>query len=168
MLRPSRKNDESNREFLLEDEGVVPTLRDKRCSTLSNIRVPSQHIIPADAIAIHKELGSGEFGVVQQGIWTDEEQMRHQVAVKCLSRERMQNNTVEFMKEYEIMQSIDHPNVVRLYGVVLDSLGGQIMLITELAPLRSLLECLKEPSLRSTLTVPCLAGFAVQICQGMR
>ncbi len=27
-----------------------------------------------------------------------------QVAVKCLSRERMQNNTVEFMKEYEIMQ----------------------------------------------------------------
>ncbi len=69
----------------------------------------------------------------------------------------MQNNTVEFMKEYEIMQvsantqfrtkyaikhfkiifqSIDHPNVVRLYGVVLDSTSGQIMLITELAPLR--------------------------------
>ena len=45
------------------------------------------------------------------------------------------------MKEYEIMQSIDHANIVRLYGVVLDA--EQIMLITELAPLRSLLECLK-------------------------
>ena len=78
----------------------------------------------------------------------------------------MQNNTLEFMKEYEIMQSIDHANIVRLYGVVLD--GEQIMLITELAPLRSLLECLKEPSLRSIFTVPCLANFAAQICSGMQ
>ena len=57
------------------------------------------------------------------------------------SKKRMQNNTVEFMKEYEMMQSIDHNNIVRLYGVVLDS--ETIMLITELAPLRSLLECLR-------------------------
>ena len=77
----------------------------------------------------------------------------------------MQNNTVEFMKEYEIMQTIDHNNIVRLYGVVLDS--AQIMLITELAPLRSLLECLKEQSLRSTFTVFCLAELSQQICQGM-
>ena len=129
------------------------------------IRVPSQHVIPSDAISVVKELGAGEFGVVQQGVWTDEDRMRHQVAVKCLSKERMQNNTVEFMKEYEFMQSIDHPNVVRLFGVVLDS--AEIMLVTELAPLRSLLECLKEPSLRSTFSVPCLATFAGQIAEGM-
>ena len=29
------------------------------------------------------------------------------------------------------------------------------------------LECLKEPSLRTTFTVPCLADFLLQICQGM-
>jgi hypothetical protein len=46
----------------------------------------------------------------------------------------MQNNTLEFMKEYDMMQSIDHEHIVRLYGVVLDN--SQIMLITELAPLR--------------------------------
>ena len=69
------------------------------------------------------------------------------------------------MKEYEIMQTIDHNNIVRLYGVVLDPV--QIMLVTELAPLRSLLECLKESNLRSTFTVPCLADFCQQICQGM-
>ena len=40
----------------------------------------------------------------------------------------------EFMKEYEIMQSIEHPNVVKLFGVVLET--SRIMLITELAPLR--------------------------------
>ena len=129
------------------------------------IKVPSQHVIQSEAISVYKELGQGEFGVVQQGVWTDDEGMRHQVAVKCLSKKRMQNNTLEFMKEYEIMQAIDHKHIVRLYGVILDA--AQIMLITELAPLRSLLECLKEPSLRTTFTVPCLADFLLQICQGM-
>ena len=131
----------------------------------SQIKVPSQHVIHADSIQVYKELGQGEFGVVQQGVWTDDEGMRHQVAVKCLSKERMQNNTIEFMKEYDIMQAIDHKSIVRLYGVILDA--AQIMLITELAPLRSLLECLRETSLRSTFTVPCLANFSHQICQGM-
>ena len=88
---------------------------------------------------------------------------RHQVAVKCLSKERMQNNTLEFMKEYEIMQSIEHANIVRLFGVVVSE-TSQILLITELAPLRSLLECLKELSLRSTFNVPVLSDFAKQVC----
>ena len=139
--------------------------REEVVGSRATIKVPSQHVIQAEAIQIYKELGQGEFGVVQQGVWTDEEGIRHQVAVKCLSKERMQNNTLEFMKEYEMMQAIDHNNIVRLYGVILDA--AQIMLITELAPLRSLLECLRETSLRSTFTVPCLASFSHQICQGM-
>lgn len=40
--------------------------------------------------------------------------------------------------------------------------------VTELAPLRSLLECLKEPSMRPNLSVPTLYDFAVQICDGMQ
>ena len=62
----------------------------------------------------------------------------------------MQNSTVEFMKEYEIMQTIQHENIVRLFGVVLDS--SRIMIITELAPLRSLLECLKGIYLNDLLS----------------
>ena len=150
------RKDEGREEFLLGKDTL---------GSRGQIKVPSQHVIQADSISVYKELGQGEFGVVQQGVWTDEEGMRHQVAVKCLSKERMQNNTIEFMKEYDIMQAIDHTHIVRLYGVILDA--AQIMLITELAPLRSLLECLREPSLRSTFTVPCLANFAHQICQGM-
>ena len=150
------RKEESKDEFLLGKEGL---------GTRASIKVPSQHVIQAEAIQIYKELGQGEFGVVQQGVWTDEEGVRHQVAVKCLSKERMQNNTLEFMKEYEMMQAIDHNNIVRLYGVILDA--AQIMLITELAPLRSLLECLRETSLRTTFTVPCLSRFSHQICEGM-
>ena len=57
-----------------------------------------------------------------------------QVAIKSLCKERLQNSMFEFMKEYEIMQSIEHPNIVKLFGVVLET--SRIMLITELAPLR--------------------------------
>ena len=39
--------------------------------------------------------------------------------------------------------------------------------VTELAPLRSLLECLKESSLRSSFPVTQLCEFAAQISNGM-
>ncbi len=39
--------------------------------------------------------------------------------------------------------------------------------VTELAQLRSLLECLKEPSLRPSFPVPVLCNFAQQIAEGM-
>ncbi|XP_065218469.1 activated Cdc42 kinase-like isoform X1 [Planococcus citri] len=129
------------------------------------VRVPNKHIIPADSILVNKELGTGEFGVVQQGVWTNEGE-RIQVAIKCLSRERMQSNPIEFLKEAAIMHSIDHEHIVRLYGVVLDT--NALMLVTELAPLRSLLECLKEPSLRSSFPVLTLCDFSIQICDGMQ
>ena len=75
---------------------------------------------------------------------TDVNHGTHQVAVKCLSKERFGHGLREdeFMKEFNIMQSMDHVNIVRLFGAVLNA--SDIMLITELAPLRSLLECLKE------------------------
>lgn len=36
------------------------------------VKVPNKHIIPAEAIIVNKELGTGEFGVVQQGVWTND------------------------------------------------------------------------------------------------
>lgn len=41
------------------------------------------------------------------------------------------------------------------------------MQVTELAPLRSLLECLREVTLRSNFSVAVLCEFAEQICDGM-
>ncbi|XP_018045384.1 PREDICTED: tyrosine-protein kinase PR2 isoform X2 [Atta colombica] len=156
MLLPKREEQPS---------GVVGMLPEERHNKPSVIRVPNKHMIPADAIIVNKELGTGEFGVVQQGVWTNDGE-RIQVAIKCLSRERMQNNPIEFLKEAAIMHAIDHEHIVRLYGVVLDT--NSLMLVTELAPLRSLLECLKEPSLRASFPVLSLCDFAVQIADGMQ
>ncbi|XP_013098174.2 activated Cdc42 kinase-like isoform X1 [Stomoxys calcitrans] len=138
-----------------------------KASSGSPSKAPNnKHIIPADAISVNKQLGTGEFGIVQQGVWTNGSE-RIQVAIKCLCRERMQSNPMEFLKEAAIMHSIEHENIVRLYGVVLAT--DSLMLVTELAHLRSLLECLKDPGLRvSFLTIPTLCEFGLQICNGMR
>lgn len=60
--------------------------------------------------------------------------MQIQVAIKCLSKERMQNNPMEFLKEAAIMHTIDHEHIVRLYGVVLDT--NSLMLVSSLVTTR--------------------------------
>ena len=42
-----------------------------------------------------------------------------QVAVKCLSKDKMQSGMSDFLKEATIMHSMDNEHVVRMYGVVL-------------------------------------------------
>ncbi|PSN56233.1 Tyrosine-protein kinase PR2 [Blattella germanica] len=111
--------------YLLKFKKMILPRKEEQVSMLSMlpdevidkpaIRVPNKHIIPAESIIVNKELGTGEFGVVQQGVWTNDGER-----------------------------------------------------VTELAPLRSLLECLKEPSLRASFPVLSLCDFAIQICDGMQ
>lgn len=42
-----------------------------------------------------------------------------------------------------------------------------VLQVTELAPLRSLLECLKDTTLRIDLPIPRLCDYAQQVCDGM-
>ncbi|XP_063700983.1 activated Cdc42 kinase-like [Culicoides brevitarsis] len=123
------------------------------------------YIIPSSEIKIQRRLGSGEFGVVQQAIWLNENK-KITVAVKCLTQSNIQSNPTEFIKEARIMHAIKHENIVRLFGIVLD--GETQMLVTELASMRSLLECLKDTALREDfLNVLTLCDFSHQICKGM-
>ncbi|XP_022090166.1 serine-rich adhesin for platelets-like isoform X2 [Acanthaster planci] len=140
------------------------------------VRVPSQtsspsggHIIPASAINIlDRELGRGEFGKVMQGIWTDKDGQKIQVAVKCLSPEKLSaDKAQDFVKEAAIMYSLNHDNLVKLFGVVLD-VDTSLMLVTEFAALRSLLENIKQPTLRPSFPITLLLEFAGQIADAMR
>ncbi|CAH1647804.1 unnamed protein product [Spodoptera littoralis] len=166
MLKPSRKRDQNFHGHTSIPLEMQPVFE-------NNVKVPTKHIISIEDITINKELGMGQFGVVQQGTWTTGNQ-RLQVAIKCLGHERMTSNSTEFLKEAAVMHSIEHPNIVRLYGVVLHldslmlaSIPYKNNNVTELAPLRSLLECLREVSLRLNFPVPNLCEFAEQICDGM-
>ncbi|XP_078337656.1 uncharacterized protein LOC111136017 isoform X3 [Crassostrea virginica] len=145
---------------------LSPSPPEQRSRPTSYIVSPGRQIIPAEAIHINKSLGEGEFGVVQQGVWTTERGEKVQVALKCLSKERMENGTQEFLKEAAIMQTIDHENICAMFGVVIDK-DDTLILVTELAPMRSLLECLKEVTLRLDFPLSRLCDFAQQICDGM-
>lgn len=61
MIRPKKEEPCSMQSLLPDDNSEKPA-----------IRVPNKHIIPAEAILVNKELGAGEFGIVQQGVWTND------------------------------------------------------------------------------------------------
>ena len=45
----------------------------------------------------------------------------------------MQNGTEEFLKEAAIMQCVDHENIVRMYGVVLDKENAMMLVSKSLS-----------------------------------
>ncbi|KAM9717984.1 non-receptor tyrosine-protein kinase TNK1 isoform 1-T2 [Menidia menidia] len=115
-------------------------------------------------LILGERLGSGSFGVVKKAEWHTPTGRVLPVAVKSLrsSMSRHTDTLTDFLQEVTTMQSLDHPNIIRLYGVVLTQ---PLKMVTELAPLGSLYDTLRSrqyeyPLLRLWL-------FATQIVAGM-
>ena len=72
------------------------------------------------------ELGRGEFGVVRRGVWGVGGEER-EVAVKSLADDSMEERRIQFLQEAAIMSQFSHPNVITLYGVVLESTQVRII-----------------------------------------
>ncbi|XP_030058175.1 cytoplasmic tyrosine-protein kinase BMX [Microcaecilia unicolor] len=87
-------------------------------------------------IVLLKELGSGQFGEVQLGKWKGE----YDVAVKTIRESSMSEE--EFLEEAEIMMKLNHPKLVRLYGVCTEKYP--IYIVTEYMANGSLLSYLKD------------------------
>ncbi|XP_042312783.1 cytoplasmic tyrosine-protein kinase BMX-like isoform X4 [Sceloporus undulatus] len=62
-------------------------------------------------IMLQREIGSGQFGVVQVGKWKG----KYDVAVKMIKEGSMSED--EFIEEAETMMKLNHPKLVKLYGV---------------------------------------------------
>ena len=73
-------------------------------------------------------LGSGEFGVVHLGTWTDGSVDPIQVAVKTLNSKCSELDRVKFLREAAIMSQFQHNNVVQLHGVVTEEENMMIVL----------------------------------------
>ena len=65
-------------------------------------------------------LGSGEFGIVSLGLWSDVSADPVQVAVKTLNSQSSESDRMKFLREAAIMGQFKHKNVVRLHGVVME------------------------------------------------
>ncbi|KAK2913704.1 hypothetical protein QQF64_030525 [Cirrhinus molitorella] len=109
-------------------------------------------------------LGSGSFGVVRKAEWHTPTGQVLPVAVKTLrgGASRYGDVVTEFLQEVSTMQSLDHPNIIHLYGVVLTH---PLKMVTELAPFGSLYDTLRLRHGEYPLSRLWL--FSTQIATGM-
>ncbi|XP_034981080.1 tyrosine-protein kinase Lyn isoform X1 [Zootoca vivipara] len=114
--------------------------------------------IPRDSIKLVKKLGAGQFGEVWMGYYNN----NTKVAVKTLKPGTM--STQAFMEEANLMKSLQHDKLVRLYAVVTKE--EPIYIITEFMAKGSLLDFLKSQD-GGKLLLPKLIDFSAQIAEGM-
>ncbi|KAH0617700.1 hypothetical protein JD844_016196 [Phrynosoma platyrhinos] len=114
--------------------------------------------IPRDSIKLVKFLGGGQFGEVWMGYYNN----NTKVAVKTLKPGTM--SVQSFLEEANLMKTLQHDKLVRLYAVV--TKGEPIYIITELMAKGSLLDFLKSPE-GGKLLLPKLIDFSAQIAEGM-
>ncbi|XP_014844784.1 PREDICTED: non-receptor tyrosine-protein kinase TNK1 [Poecilia mexicana] len=121
-------------------------------------------LIQDSELVLGEKLGSGSFGVVKRGEWHTPAGRVLPVAVKSLrsSRSTQADTLTDFLQEVTTMQSLDHPNIIRLYGVVLTQ---PLKMVTELAFLGSLYDTLRARQFEYPLLRLWL--FATQIAAGM-
>ncbi|XP_016390769.1 activated CDC42 kinase 1-like isoform X1 [Sinocyclocheilus rhinocerous] len=115
-------------------------------------------------VTLYEKLGDGSFGVVKRGEWQAPSGRVLSVAVKCLKTDLLEQDEGldDFIREVNAMHSLDHHNLIRLYGVVLTH---PMKMVTELAPLGSLLDRLRKRQGHILISVLC--HYAVQIACGM-
>uniref|UniRef100_A0A8C3STP5 non-specific protein-tyrosine kinase n=1 Tax=Chelydra serpentina TaxID=8475 RepID=A0A8C3STP5_CHESE len=115
-------------------------------------------------LTLFEKLGDGSFGVVRRGEWGTPTGKTFSVAVKCLKTDVLSQPEAldDFIREVNAMHSLDHPNLIRLYGVVL---SPPMKMVTELAPLGSLLDRLRKN--QGHFLISTLCHYAIQIATGM-
>ncbi|RZF48730.1 hypothetical protein LSTR_LSTR015470 [Laodelphax striatellus] len=121
-------------------------------------------LIQEKDVSLSVKLGDGLFGVVRRGEWTTPSGRSVSCAVKVLKKDALNQPSVfaDFAKEVQSMHQLDHPNLIRLYGVVLTQ---PLMMVTELAALGSLLDYLRKQF--AEMRVSRLWEYALQVATGM-
>ena len=75
-------------------------------------------------VELHESLGAGHFGIVYRGIWNG----TTAVALKKLkSKEELK----DFLQEASMLQSLNHPNIVRCLGIHVSPSSGEQYIVME-------------------------------------
>ena len=91
---------------------------------------------------INQRIGSGQFGIVHLGLWSNGPTDPVQVAVKTLNSQCSESDRVKFLREAAIMGQFVHNNVVQLHGVVTEE--ENMMIVLEYIPKGDLLGYLSD------------------------
>lgn len=119
-------------------------------------------LIPSEDLKVVKDLGEGQYGVVQLAEWKPQHEDLKYVAIKSIL-----NTPIDgVLQEAHTMQKLSHENIVKFYGISLPSGDKQLRLVTEFAPYGSLDKNFKNKN-KNVLKVSTLCKFASQVAQGM-
>ncbi|XP_024861265.1 activated CDC42 kinase 1 isoform X2 [Kryptolebias marmoratus] len=120
-------------------------------------------LIRESELQLFERLGDGTFGVVRRGEWAGPNGGVLSVAVKCLKAAVLDSEGLDdFIREVNAMHTLSHQNLIRLYGIVLTQ---PMKMVTELAPLGSLLDRLRKR--QGHILISLLCNYAVQVACGM-
>ncbi|MDP2434630.1 MAG: protein kinase, partial [archaeon] len=99
-------------QFLLDDRDVVK--------------------IPRKAVDIQQQLGAGGFGAVFLGVWRHHKQ-ELQVAIKKthFAASTSPETLHDFMVEIKFLAQLEHPNILKLLGVVVIEEESDVLMLTE-------------------------------------
>ncbi|MFH4978534.1 hypothetical protein AB6A40_005243 [Gnathostoma spinigerum] len=125
-------------------------------------------LIDRESINLDKKIGQGAFSEVFSADWKGSPSGR--VAVKFLKDVEID---AEMDREAHLLSQLEHPNVVRLYGIAKER--KQVLLIMELITLGNLKSYLRDrvPTTSGyshfppALTTSELLDISIQICQGL-
>ncbi|XP_053318674.1 non-receptor tyrosine-protein kinase TNK1 [Spea bombifrons] len=115
-------------------------------------------------LSLYERLGDGCFGVVRRGEWRVPSGRSVSVAVKSLRADVCSDPEAlrDFLQEVNSMYALDHPHLIRLYGVVLTQ---PLKMVTELATLGSLQDTLR--SRYGCFPLQLLWTYSLQVASGM-
>lgn len=136
----------------------------KKAQNQESIGLSLTCLIQEKDVSLSVKLGDGSFGVVRKGEWTTPAGRLMPVAVKVLKQDALSQPGVfeDFVKEVQAMHQLDHPQLIRLYGVVLTQ---PMMMVTELASLGSLLDYLRKQCAHTPINT--LWDYSLQVATGM-
>ncbi|KAM7181863.1 ephrin type-A receptor 3 isoform 1-T1 [Macrochelys suwanniensis] len=120
--------------------------------------------LDATSISIDKVVGAGEFGEVCSGRLKLPSKKEILVAIKTLKVGYTEKQRRDFLGEASIMGQFDHPNIIRLEGVVTKS--KPVMIVTEYMENGSLDSFLRKHD--AQFTVIQLVGMLRGIASGMK
>ncbi|XP_051900912.1 tyrosine-protein kinase Mer-like [Pristis pectinata] len=164
-LNSARTYRKKNKNLQLQHLGISNSLR----LNLEKVMVDHR------SLALAQLLGAGEFGSVYQGTLIQTNGLNLNVAVKTMKQGLYSEKELElFLREAELMQAFDHPNVLKLIGVSIKHCSEEQvpipMVILPFMPhgdLRSYLHNARHTRNTVHLPVQILLKFMVDIASGM-
>ncbi|KAM3724100.1 Fer-related kinase [Dirofilaria immitis] len=99
-------------------------------------------LLKKEQVKMIKKLGEGAFGEVYCGEYIDSNNHIHLTAIKTMHDKASRAAHLNFLNEARIMRKLNHPNIVHIYGVVVDDLP--LLILMELCEGGSTLSFLRK------------------------